>query len=404
MQFRDIIGQKDLKQQLVQLYQQNRLGHALLFLGKEGNGSLALAIAFAQYLVCEKVHGISSAPAAASLFGEPEPAPTINEPMHDSCGECPSCQKAAKWIHPDIHFTYPTITKKSGEKPISADYASEWREFLKTDIYGNSYDWLQVIGAENQQGNITSRECHEIIRKMSLKSFEAPFKILIMWMPEYLDKEGNILLKLIEEPPANSLFILVSEQESKLLPTIISRLQLIKVPRLKPIDIEASLEMKEGCPPAKAASIAAIADGNYREALHLMKHADEDWESLIKSWLNDVYRNNREGQMKWVDEVQKLGRERQKQLLKQFLQLIEMAIRVKISGMAGPANTENELKVEFAGKLEKNFDAGQLEAIARELSNASYYIERNANAKMLFTALTIKLYYIITNKSVILAN
>lgn len=404
MQFRDIIGQKDLRQQLVQLYQQNRLGHALLFLGKEGNGSLALAIAFAQYLVCEKVHGISSAPAAASLFGEPEPAPTSTEPMFDSCGECPSCQKAAKWIHPDIHFTYPTITKKSGEKPISADYAPEWREFLKTDMYGNSFDWLQRIGAENQQGNITSRECHEIIRKMSLKSFEAPFKILIMWMPEYLDKEGNILLKLIEEPPANSLFILVSEQESRLLPTIISRLQLIKVPRLKPIDIEASLELKEGCPPAKAASIAAIADGNYREAVHLMKHADEDWESWIKTWLNDIFRNNREGQMKWVDEVQKLGRERQKQLLKQFLQLIEMAIRVKISGMAGPANTENEQKVEFAVKLEKKFDAGQLEAIARELSNASYYIERNANAKMLFTALSIKLYYIITNKSVILAN
>lgn len=404
MQFRDIIGQKDLKHQLVQLYNQNRLGHALLFLGKEGNGALALAIAFAQYLVCEKVQGISSAPPAASLFDAPEPVAADVEPMFDSCGECPACQKAAKWIHPDIHFTYPTITKKPGEKPIAADYATEWRDFLKTDIYGNSFDWLQTIGAENQQGNITSRECHEIIRKMSLKSFEAPFKILIMWMPEYLDKEGNILLKLIEEPPANSLFILVSEQESKLLPTILSRLQLIKVPRLKPIDIEASLELKEGCPPAKAASIAAITDGNYREALHMLKHADDDWEPWIKSWLNDIFRNAREAQMKWVDEVQKLGRERQKLLLKQFLQLIEMAIRVKISGTAGPANAENELKVELAGKLEKKFDAGQLEAIARELSDASYYIERNANAKMLFTALTIKLYYIITNKSVILAN
>ncbi|HRF27910.1 MAG TPA: hypothetical protein PKW54_11235, partial [Ferruginibacter sp.] len=141
--------------------------------------------------------------------------------------------------------------------------------------------------------------------------------------------------------------------------------------------------------------IAAITDGNYREALHMLKHADDDWEPWIKSWLNDIFRNAREAQMKWVDEVQKLGRERQKLLLKQFLQLIEMAIRVKISGTAGPANTENELKVELAGKLEKKFDAGQLEAIARELSDASYYIERNANAKMLFTALTIKLYYII---------
>ncbi|HAN64832.1 MAG TPA: hypothetical protein DCQ34_00340, partial [Chitinophagaceae bacterium] len=381
-----------------------RLGHALLFLGKEGNGALALAIAFAQYLVCEKVQGISSIPPAALLFDAPEPVTADVEPMFDSCGECPACQKAAKWIHPDIHFTYPTITKKPNEKPIAADYATEWRNFLKTDIYGNSFDWLQTIGAENQQGNITSRECHEIIRKMSLKSFEAPFKILIMWMPEYLDKEGNILLKLIEEPPANSLFILVSEQESKLLPTILSRLQLIKVPRLKPIDIEASLELKEGCPPTEAASIAAIADGNYREALHMLKHADDDWEPWIKSWLNDIFRNAREAQMKWVDEVQKLGRERQKLLLKQFLQLIEMAIRVKISGTAGPANAENELKVELAGKLEKKFDAGQLEAIARELSDASYYIERNANAKMLFTALTIKLYYIITNKSVILVN
>ena len=159
----------------------------------------------------------------------------------DACGVCASCVKAQQLIHPDIHFSYPVIPKKTGDKPLSVDFISEWREFIAQYPYGNIYDWLQFIGAENKQGNITAYECNDIIRKLSLKSFESGYKILIMWMPEYLGNEGNKLLKLIEEPPPNTLFILVAENESMILPTIISRTQLIKIPSLEKKDIETAL-------------------------------------------------------------------------------------------------------------------------------------------------------------------
>lgn len=167
-----------------------------------------------------------NAPAAAagpSLFGEAAPEPVA--PRTDACGTCASCIKAAQLVHPDIHFSYPVVTRKAGSPPISTDYITEWREFVKTYPYGNIYDWLQFIGAENKQGNITAHECNDIIRKLNLKSFESAYKVLVMWMPEYLGNEGNKLLKLIEEPPPNTLFILVAENESLILQTILSRCQ-----------------------------------------------------------------------------------------------------------------------------------------------------------------------------------
>ena len=403
MQFSEVIGQKETKHQLVQLYHQNRLSHALLFLGREGSGSLALAMAFAQFLVCDKVHGKNDQPPAPSLFGEPEPEKAVADlTLTDSCGTCPSCQKASKLIHPDIHYSYPVIPRKSGEKPISTDYIAAWREFIKATPYGNRYDWIQYIGAENQQGNITANECHDISRKMSLKSFEAPYKILIMWMPELLGNEGNRLLKLLEEPPPDTLFILVAENQNLILPTILSRLQLIKIPQLTNRDIEAALELRESVTMEKAEQIAAISEGNYHEALHLLQHADDDWDQWLRGWLNDIIRANRDGQIKWIDEMAKTGREKQKQFLRYFTHLLDMAIRVKISGETGPAYAENRSATEFALRLNKQFDYGQMDAIATELDNAAYYIERNANAKILFHALTIKLNHIITNKSVIL--
>src|SRR4030095_3635660 len=240
MQFKEIIGQDDIKKQLVDMVQQNRLSHALLFLGKEGNGSLQLAMALAQYLTCEvtnknpKSYQEKIPVSTASWYKEgPSQTSEPRSPSSDSCGTCPSCIKARQLIHPDIHFSYPVVTKKTGSPPISADYISEFREFIKTQSYGNVYDWLQFIGAENKQGNITAQECNDIIHKLNLKSFEREYKILLMWMPEYLGNEGNKLLKLIEEPPPDTLFILVAENESSILPTILSRCQLIRIPPLK---------------------------------------------------------------------------------------------------------------------------------------------------------------------------
>ena len=405
MQFEKVTGQKDVKEHLVQMVQQNRLSHALLFLGKEGSGALGLAMAFAQYIVCEKVNGKVAAASGPSLFGEPEPATTNDQQptINDSCGICPACQKATQLIHPDIHFSYPVIPKKSGDKPVSTDYIKEWREFITIHPYGNVYDWLQFIGAENKQGNITAEECNDINRKISLKSFESEYKILIIWMPEYLTKNGNKLLKLIEEPPPNTLFVLVAENEEQILPTILSRTQQVKIPLLTNTDIEVALELNAGVKIDKARQIAALSEGNYREAQHLLQHEDDDWQAVLREWLNLVVKRNTGGQVKWVEEMSRNGREKQKQFLKYFTHLLETAIRVEVMGtVAEQQVSENEL--DFARRLNKLCGIGQQEAIINELNKASYFVERNANAKMLFQALTIKLYHIISNNSLILVN
>lgn len=409
MQFSQVIGQKDLKTQLTHLIMQNRLSHALLFLGKEGSGALLLARAFAQYTVCERVNGKqttynSQQSTEPSLFEKFEPTEvsetsTINPKLlTDSCGQCAACKKATLLIHPDIHFCYPVISHKTGDKPISTDYITEWREFITKNPYGNSYDWLQFIGAENKQGNITSEETKDIVRKMSLKSFEAGYKILIIWMPELLGKEGNKLLKLIEEPPPDTLFILVAENEALILPTILSRTQLIKIPLLHNREIEAALELREGVSVQKAAQIASISEGNYHEALQQLQHTEDDWEVLLRDWLNSIIKTGPLAQIKWIEEISKTGREKQKQFLKYFTHLLQQSLRLKISGNTANSVTKND----FAIKINKLCDIAQQEAIINELDQAAYFIERNANAKMLFHALTIKLYHIISNKSVIL--
>lgn len=407
MKFSEIIGQQETKKQLAEMVQQNRLSHALLFLSKEGSGALQLAIAMAQYINCEKRNEKNlHENQGTSLFGEEPPTTNhtggtlLGQSINDSCGACASCLKANQLIHPDIHFTYPVVTKKSGTPPLSSDYISEWREFIKIYPYGNVYDWLQFIGAENKQGNITANECNEIIRKLSLKSFESPFKILILWMPEYLGNEGNKLLKLIEEPPANTLFILVAENESLVLPTILSRCQLIKIPALRNDDIEGALIKRNNTEPSKARQVADVSEGNYREALQQLQHADEDWQALLRDWLNAILKTGPVAQTKWVEEISKLGREKQKQFIRYFTHLLEQAIRLKAIG-EGLYLPEKEK--DFAIRLNKIADIAQQDAIIEELDKASYYIERNANAKILFHALTIKVYHIIRDKIVLLA-
>jgi DNA polymerase III subunit delta' len=378
MPFSAVIGQTQTKKHLVELVHSNRLSHALLLLGQEGSGALPLALAFAQYIVCE------------------------NPLSGDACGVCPSCVKAIQLIHPDIHYSYPVIPKKPGDKPVSTDYSSEWREFVKQYPYGNSYDWLQFIGAENKQGNITAQECNDIIHKLSLKSFESGYKVLIMWMPEYLGNEGNKLLKLIEEPPANTLFLLVAENESLILQTILSRTQLVRVPLPEPAEIEEALIGRAGLDPAQARQIAVLSEGNYHEAMQLVRHAGDDWQGVLREWLNAILKNGPIAQVKWIEEISKSGRERQKQFLRYFNHLLEQAIRLRyMEGLPVPIP---EAEKDFAGRLNKIADIGQQRAIIEELDKAAYYIERNAHAKMLFHALTIKLYHILAEKKLAVVN
>lgn len=398
MLFKDVIGQQQVKQHLAEMVHQNRLSHALLFLGKEGGGGLPLALAFAQFLVCEKVNQ-KSVPAqpGPSLFGFDEPVEVKEkELLFESCGICSACTKAQQLVHPDIHYSYPVIPKKSGDKPKSTDFVQEWREFIKQYPYGNAYDWLQFIGAENKQGNITAEECNDIIRQLSLKSFESEYKILLMWMPEYLGKEGNKLLKLIEEPPPNTLFILVAESEEQILQTILSRTQLVKVPLLETEEIEQALIARNNTAPEQARQVAGIAEGNYHEALQLLQHAEEDWQGILRDWLNATIKAGPVAQVKWVDDISKMGREKQKQFLRYFNHLLEQSIRLRIIGTGNIAISENEK--DFAQRLNKIASVSQQQAIIEELDKAAYYIERNANGKMLFHALTIKLLHIIHDK------
>jgi len=389
-----VIGQEEVKRHLLELVEHNRLSHALLFLGKEGSGALPLAIAFAQYIVCLPSVTASSVP---DLFGNPvENGDRFISP--EAIISQPAWQRAKELVHLDLHFSYPVIPRKPGDKPISTDYVVEWREFIQSTPYGNIYDWLQFIVAENKQGNITANECNDIIRKLNLKTFESEYKVLVMWMPEYLGNEGNKLLKLIEEPPPNTLFILVAENESLILLTILSRTQLIKIPLLTTEEISHALEKQASITSEQARQIASVAEGNYREATQLVSHAEEDWQSLLRNWLNTIMKSGPASQVKWIDETSKMGREKQKQFLRYFSHLLEQAIRLESMGemLMIPDNERD-----FAIRLNKIAGMAQQEAIIKELDDAIYYIERNANAKLLFHALTIKIYHIIADRQII---
>lgn len=386
------------------MVEQNRLSHALLFLGKEGSGALPLALAFAGYI--SLLPPSAKQNAGQSLFGEPveETKPMFPKTADEADAfmqKQAAFSKANNYIHPDIHFSYPVIPKKPGDKPVSTDYINEWREFIQQYAYGNVYDWLQFIGAENKQGNITAEECNDIIHKLNLKSFESGYKILVMWMPEYLGKEGNKLLKLIEEPPAYTLFVLVAENEDLILPTILSRCQLIKLNNLETSEIAAALMKRGNIEHDAAQQTAAIAQNNYREALQLLQNASEDWQSLLREWLNTILKNGPAAQVKWIEEINKLGREKQKQFLLYFIHLLQQSIRIRFAGNnISIADSEKD----FAGRLNKIASINHQQAIIEELNKAVYYIERNANAKMLFHALTIKLYHVIKNNALILTD
>jgi DNA polymerase-3 subunit delta' len=406
MLFKEVIGQHEVKQHLVEMVQHNRISHALLFLGKEGSGALPLALAFANYISLLPAALSASAQTEAALFGEPVAVklPATAEEADAWMQKQASFAKAAQMVHPDIHYAYPVVTKKAGSPPLSTDYVAEWREFVRQYPYGNVYDWLQFIGAENKQGNITAQECNDILRKLNLKSFESGYKTLVLWMPEYLGKEGNKLLKLIEEPPADTLFILVAENEGAILNTILSRCQLVKIPALQPEDMQQALETKAKLSEDQAKLIANASEGNYREALHLLQHADEDYFHLLREWLNAILRTGPAAQVKVIEEIARLGRENQKQFLRYFIHLLEQALRLQITTGALQETLLSSMSAgerDFALKLNKQIHIEQKQAIAEELDKASYYIERNANAKILFHALTIKLFHIVKSGVVV---
>jgi DNA polymerase-3 subunit delta' len=363
MQFSRIFGQDVAKQNLIRAANANRVSHAQLFLGPEGSGKLALAIAFAQYLNCE------------------------NRQETDSCGQCPSCVKAAKFIHPDIHFSFPFISKKTEKKELSTDYIEEWRKALEADPYMNLNDWYSQIDAENKQGNITVKECHDVQRKLGLKSFESRYKILILWRPEFLGNAGNVLLKMIEEPPDDTIFLLVAENMEQIITTIISRTQFTKVPRLRNQDIKQAL-MQEGVTDQLANYIAHLSEGNLNEARKLATHETNDNAGLFYEWMAWCVNNDFDEIVEWIERFVRLGRENQKNFLLYAMHFLREHIHLHMAGFTNARLNDQER--ELSDKLDTLIGFEEAEALIKLTNESYYHIERNANPRILMLDLSIR--------------
>jgi DNA polymerase-3 subunit delta' len=372
MQFKEIIAQENIKEHLIQTVLENRVSHAQLFLSPEGSGALPLAIAYAQYINCQ------------------------NKSKTDSCGECSSCRKYERYIHPDLHFSYPFFASK--DIKTSVDVLEEWRSMLLNDPYFDLDIWRSKLNAENKQANINIAECHDIIKKLSYKAFEAETKVLIMWLPEYLDREGNALLKIIEEPPANTLFILVAQNQEQILTTILSRTQIVKIPKLTDADIENYLIDKSQLSENQAAEYSFLADGNLIEAKALLQDTPNNSASYFTEWLRMGYGNKVPAMIDFTEDVAKWGRENQKNFLNYGINFLREC-SLLLSGADDLVKLPTET-LSIAVKLTTNvLNLPMVEALINELEQAHYHIERNANPKILFLDVSLQLVKIIKFKS-----
>ncbi|MCT1523741.1 DNA polymerase III subunit [Sphingobacterium hotanense] len=364
MQFKRIIGHQALKQQLVSTVKENRVSHAQLFLGPEGSGSLALAVAYAQYINCE------------------------DKQDDDSCGKCASCIKYEKLIHPDLHFSYPFFAKKADE--TATTYMEEWRTAFLANPYLSLTHWRGQLEAENKQANINIAEAHDIIKKLSLKSFEAEYKVLIMWLPEYLDTQGNALLKLIEEPPAKTLFLLVAENQDKILNTIISRTQLVKVNKLSHDELTSYLIEEKHINSDRANEIAFIADGNIQEAIdQLAEEANAHFDLLIR-WFRFIVTDSGLNIIQLCEEeLSKLGRENQKIFLIYSINVLRQIVLMQ-NGASDMLFLKGQ-ELDFVKKFAEITSLVQLTEAIDLLEKTHYSVERNANPKILFLDLSLQL-------------
>ena len=360
MQFNQIIGQHFIKQKLIAMANTGRISHTQLFLGSEGSGNLALALAYAQYVNC------------------------LNPNTEDSCGTCSSCVKFQKLIHPDLHFTVPTISPYKQSKEILV----EWREAFLANPYISDFQWLQTIDSNaNKQGNITAEECRDIINRLGLTSYQAKFKTQIIWLPEYLHLSGNILLKLLEEPPTGTLIILVANNTEKVLATILSRAQTIKIPKLKDEEIEEALIARHQCLPQKANDIARLADGDFNLAMLLIEMDQDGYFNSYSSWMRFCFSGKVGELQKWVDEMAGSGREYVKNFLGYTIQMMRAAFLLKY----GEANLVrvNQTERQFLEKFSSFLNANNLGLILQNIDEAVVAVERNANLKILFLNLSL---------------
>ncbi len=366
--FRDVIGQEAAKQRLLQEAGEGRIPHAQLFCGPEGAGKLPLALAYAKYLCC------------------------TNPGPEGACGTCPSCVKWNKLVHPDVHFMFPIVKSAKGKKEVCDDYLADWRHLLMNNPYFALPHWLSAMGAENGQALIYARESDEITRKLSLKSVEGGYKITIIWLPEKMHEAcANKLLKLLEEPPEKTLFLLVSEMPEQLLSTILSRTQRFSVPRIAEADIALALRDKYAVQSADADAIAHMANGSFIKALETISLNEENqlFFDLFVSLMRLAWQRKIRELKQWSEQVAGLGRERQKN----FLDYCQRMIRENfIYNLHQPemnylTRPEENFAIRFAPFVNERNVVGIME----ELSEAQLHIVQNVNPRMVFFDFALKM-------------
>ena len=368
MFFSETIGQVGLKKRFIQSVKDGRISHAQLFFGPEGAGALSLAVAYAQYISC------------------------TGEKHEDSCGKCLSCLKYQKLVHPDLHFLFPvntTATKK--DDPGCDEFLPEWRNFVLQQPYAGLNDWYSFIELENKQGLIKEKESDTISKKLSFKPYESDYKIAIIWMAEKMhDVASNKLLKLLEEPPERTVFLLITENPEGLLTTIRSRCFPVKVPLIADEDMINALQTRNKIEAEKSAHIARLAMGNYARALELISENEEEGSLLttFREFMLAGYSNDIASGIKAVDTLNTLTREKQKTFLEYSLRLIrENAIlHFNDAGL----NFMNKTEEEFSVKFSKFVDGKNVVHLADEFNKAAYDIERNGNSRIILLDLMLK--------------
>ncbi|MDT8400795.1 MAG: DNA polymerase III subunit [Bacteroidales bacterium] len=369
MKFTGVIGQKETINKLTRSVEEERVSHAQIFAGPEGCGKLALAIAFGQYISCENRQG------------------------NDSCGVCPSCIKYGKLAHPDLHFVFPVINKGSGET-VCDNYISEWREFVNKSPYFNLNQWLERIGVKNQQGLIYASEAGEIIKKLSLKTYESDYKIMIIWMPERMHvSTANKLLKLIEEPPDKTLFLLVSEAPDLILPTIMSRCQFVRIPSISREALREHLKEAWRLDERRADMIAHLSQGNYLRAVEFIEENASRKENLSSfiELMRLAYKRDIPALAEWSETIAARGREAQKGFLSFSLSQLRENYILNIAGNDDKLVFLEGQEAEFARKFNPFINNNNIAGLKGEFSSAYTHIAANGNSKIIFLDLALRL-------------
>jgi DNA polymerase-3 subunit delta' len=369
MNFSQIPGQKDIIEKLIRSVHEERVSHAQLFAGPEGCGSMALALAYARFISCE------------------------NRSETDSCGTCKSCVKYEKMIHPDLHFVFPVIKGKKATDPVSDNYLEEWREFVKRSPFFTLNNWLDTIEVGNAQGLIFASEASEIIKKLSLKTFESDFKIMIIWLPEKMHPSAaNKLLKMIEEPPEKTLFLLVSEEPDKVIPTILSRCQLVKIPSFNSTDIEKYLTSRFALNSEKAADFSRVSTGNINRAIELCENEDSSLANLerFKSLMRFAWKRDIISVINWSEEISSTGREAQKNFISFSLRILRENLMLSLDQKKNSLVFLAGEEAAFSGNFHPFITPVNIYPLTDEFSLVYSHIEANGNPKIIFLDLALK--------------